>query len=276
MLQFAVLGHPVAHSLSPRMHADFAQQTGIVLQYQAIDIDTDGFAQRLQELHAEGWQGFNVTLPHKQAALAACTDASATARNAGAANTLIRQDDGWYGDNTDGEGLLRDLRDNLDIPLQGRRILILGAGGAARGIIEPLLRQQPAELVLSSRSPWKPEAIAAEFAAIGTLRPCTHLALKGDCFDLIINAASVGHLGHFMRLPPGLFASGAAGYDLSYGSAHAAFAAWAREAGAARVDDGLGMLVEQGAVSFERWHGVQPRTDALIARLRSELGQDAG
>lgn len=271
MLRFAVLGHPVAHSLSPRMHADFAQQTGIVLQYEALDVAPEEFPQRVQALYDEGWAGCNVTLPHKAEALAVCARASDTAQRAGAINVLIRDDDGWRGDNTDGEGLLRDLRDNLDIPLRGRRIVVLGAGGAARGILEPLLRQEPAELVLSNRSPWKPEQIAQDFAPVGNIRPCTHLALKGDSFDLIINATSAGHGGHFPLMPEGLFDEGAVAYDLSYGRAHAPFAEWARAAGAERVIDGLGMLVEQGAVSFEKWHGVLPRSDALIARLRSEI-----
>lgn len=273
MKRCAVIGHPVAHSLSPRVHAAFADEAGIALDYQALDIAPDAFEARLAELHAEGWHGFNVTLPHKLAALALCGEAvSERARDAGAVNTLLRSDTGWRGDNTDGEGLLRDLRDNLGVALAGRRVLLLGAGGAARGIIAPLLAQQPAELALSNRNPWKPEALAEAFAGRGPLRPCTHHALKGDAFDVVINATSAGHSGGFPRMPPGLFADGAVAYDLSYGQAHAPFADWARTEGAARIHDGLGMLVEQAAVSFELWHGVLPHTDRVLSALREVQG----
>jgi shikimate dehydrogenase len=270
MKRLAVVGHPVAHSLSPRVHAAFAREARVELEYGALDIAPEALTAQLEALHAEGWTGFNVTLPHKLAAKALCRSVSTRAEDAGAVNTLIRDEDGWRGDNTDGEGLLRDLRDNLGIELSGKRILLLGAGGAARGVIAPLLDQRPAELVVSNRNPWKPEALAEQFAGRGTLRPCTHLALKGDRYDLIINATSAGHDGRFLRLPPGLFDADAKAYDLSYGKAHTPFADWARSAGARAVHDGLGMLVEQAAVSFQLWHGVLPHTDAVISMLREE------
>lgn len=269
MSRFGVIGQPVAHSASPRIHAAFGEQLGIALDYERIEVDPDALSERLSELHAQGFTGLNVTLPHKQAVSELCARRSARARLAEAVNTLSRIDAGWAGDNTDGEGLLRDLRENLGVTLAGERVLVLGAGGAARGILPSLLESGPAELVLSNRSPWKPEAIAEALAAHGPVRPATHMALKGDRFGLVINAMSVGHRGSFPRLPEGLLAPGAVAYDLSYGAAHAPFAHWAHGAGAASVHDGLGMLVEQAAASFAIWHGRRPETAPVIAMLRA-------
>ena len=271
MDRYAVIGQPIAHSLSPRIHADFAHQARIALEYEAIEVSEAALEQELSKLHRAGYKGLNVTLPHKVSVAAFCENRSERAKLAGAVNTLVRSDTGWNGDNTDGEGLIRDLRDNFDIEVRGRRILLLGAGGAARGVIGPLLAQNPAELVLSNRNPWKPEALAEHFKPVGVVRPCTHLALKGDRFDLIINATSAGHSGEMPRLPGQLLAEGGACYDLSYGSAHAPFHAWAESQNASLIADGIGMLAEQAAVAFELWNGVLPRTDALIAVLRKAL-----
>ncbi|SFF25529.1 shikimate dehydrogenase [Fontimonas thermophila] len=268
MDRYAVIGHPVAHSKSPRIHAAFAQQTAQTLHYEAIAVTPAELAATLQNLHQQGYRGLNVTLPHKVAVMALCTAVTDRARQAGAVNTLIRADDGWHGDNTDGEGFMRDLV-RLGFAVTGRRVLVLGAGGAARGILEPLLRAQPAELVVSNRTPWKPEALAEAFKNLGRIRPCTHLALKGDRYDLIINATSAGHDGRMVRLPGQLLAAGGDCYDLSYGEAFAPFAAWARAQNAARIADGLGMLVEQAAAAFERWRGVRPDTAPVIALLRA-------
>ena len=267
MKRFAVIGQPVAHSLSPRIHAAFAAAAGIELDYQALAIDEADLATRLDALHDEGWAGFNVTLPHKQAVMARCEDLSEAARRAGAVNTLTRTDSGWHGDNTDGTGLVRDLA-RAGVVTAGQRVLILGAGGAARGIIAPLLATRPASLVISNRNPWKPEALSEAFADLGTLTPRTHWALKGDAFDLVINATSAGHSGPMPPMPDGLFADGAVAYDLSYGTAHAPFAEWAKAEGARVVHDGLGMLVEQAAASFARWHGVTPDTAPVLKALR--------
>lgn len=268
MDRYAVIGSPVGHSQSPRIHAQFAAQTGQSLVYEAIEIAPEALAAELQRLHAEGYRGLNVTLPHKLAAMQLCEQLSERAQLAGAVNTLVRSDSGWRGDNTDGAGLIADLRDNLKIALAGRRVLVLGAGGAARGILKPLLEQQPAELVVSNRNPWKPEELAEQFKPHGKIRPCTHLALKGDLFDVIINATSAGHDGRAPRLPGQLLAAGGVCYDLSYGKAFAPFADWARGQQAALVADGLGMLVEQAAVSFELWRGVRPVTAGVLQALR--------
>ena len=269
MSRFAVIGQPIAHSASPRIHTAFGEQLGIALDYERLEVEPEALSERLTELHAAGYAGLNVTLPHKQAVATECARVSERARLAEAVNTLSRIDAGWTGDNTDGEGLLRDLQDNLGVAVAGKRVLVLGAGGAARGILPPLLETGPAELVLSNRSPWKPETIAEALAAHGPIRPATHMALKGDHFEIVINAMSVGHQGAFPRMPDGLLAQGAAAYDLSYGAAHTPFAEWARAAGAVAVHDGLGMLVEQAAASFALWHGQRPETAPIIAMLRA-------
>ncbi|MDE2148516.1 MAG: shikimate dehydrogenase [Gammaproteobacteria bacterium] len=269
MDRYAVLGQPIAHSLSPRIHALFAQATGARLDYTAIEVAPAALAETLHRLHAAGYAGLNLTLPHKIDAAALCAALSQRAHRAGAVNTLIRTDAGWHGDNTDGLGLVCDLSGNLGLKLAGLRTLILGAGGAARGILAPLLAQGVAELVLSGRTPWQPEELAKAFAALGPIRPCTHLALKGDSFDLVINATSAGHAGQVPQLPPGLFAAGAVAYDLGYGKAARPFLEWARTHGAARTADGLGLLVEQAAEAFLRWRGVRPQTAAVLASLRA-------
>jgi shikimate dehydrogenase len=270
MLRFAVLGQPVAHSRSPQIHQWFGEQLGIALSYEKIEVAPEAFDETQKRLHAEGHAGLNITLPHKLAAFAASASRTERAELAGAVNTLIREPDGWRGDNTDGPGLVRDLKDNLKLTLAGKKILVLGAGGAARGILKPLLDEQPAEVALSSRNPWKPEELAAVFKPHGAYRPCTHLALKGDRFDLVINATSVGHDGRFLNLPGQLLAPGGACYDLTYGKAFEPFRDWAEKQNAALIADGLGMLVEQAAVSFEAWHGVRPQTGQILDRLREK------
>ena len=267
MDRYGVIGQPVAHSLSPRLHTLFAQQTKQPLSYEALDVAPEALADTLKKLHADGWRGLNVTLPHKLAVAALCESVSERAQLAGAVNTLIRTDSGWTGDNTDGIGLVRDLK-NQGIAVSGKRVLLLGAGGAARGVLKPLLDEKPAELTLSNRNPWKPEKIAAEFKPHGRIRPATHLSLRGDRFDLILNATSAGHDGVMPRLSANVLGQGGVCYDLSYGKAHAPFAVWAKQQQAAKLADGLGMLVEQAAASFELWRGVHPQTAPVLSELR--------
>lgn len=267
MDRYGVIGQPVAHSKSPQIHQQFAEASGQALTYERVEVAPEQLADTLTRLHAEGWLGLNITLPHKQAVAALCETVTPRAQLAGAVNTLLRTEAGWRGDNTDGEGCVRDLL-RLGYTLRGKSVLVLGAGGAARGILGPLLQQAPAELTLSNRNPWKPEELALQFKETGTIRPCTHLALKGDHFDLIINATSAGHAGLMPRLPEGLLAPGGECYDLNYGAAHAPFAEWARAQGASRIADGLGMLVEQAAAAFELWRGLRPETVGVIERLR--------
>jgi shikimate dehydrogenase len=275
MDRYAVIGHPISHSKSPLIHALFARQTQQDLSYDAVEVEPDVLPAALITLHEQGYQGLNVTLPHKVAVAALCEAVSERAQIAGAVNTLIRTPTGWRGDNTDGEGLIRDLVENLHLAITNKRVLVLGAGGAARGILKPLLDQNPQELVLSNRNPWKPEELAEQFKPHGKIRPATHIALKGDQFDLIINATSAGHGNNDLRLPAHLLADGGACYDLSYGKAFESFAGWACTQGATRVSDGIGMLVGQAAASFAIWRGVQPEVKPVIARLREPDNRDA-
>lgn len=266
--RYAVIGQPIAHSRSPVIHAQFAKQTAQDLRYEAIAIAPEALAAELQRLHGEGVRGLNVTLPHKQAVARLCESVSARAQLAGAVNTLTRTATGWVGDNTDGEGFVTDLA-RLGLHVAGRRVLVLGAGGATRGILAPLLAAKPAQLVVSNRNPWKPEELAELFKPLGSITPRTHLALKGDRYDLIINATSAGHSGGIPMLPGQLLAPGGECYDLSYCDAHAPFARWAASQGAARIEDGLGMLIEQAASSFAIWRGVRPQTVATMDHVRA-------
>ena len=271
MDRYAVVGQPISHSKSPVIHALFAAQTGQDLRYEAIEIAPDALAADLQRLHADGFRGANVTLPHKQAVAKLCESVSDRAQLAGAVNTLVRTEGGWTGDNTDGEGFLMDLA-RVGIVLAGRSVLVLGAGGAARGILAPILGARPSQLCVSNRNPWKPEELAETFKPIGTIIPRTHLALKGDRFDVIINATSAGHGGGLPMLPGQLLAPGGDCYDLSYGAAGQPFCRWAHAQRVSRCSDGLGMLVEQAASSFALWRGVRPQTAAVLAELRRRMG----
>lgn len=270
-MKFAVLGQPIAQSLSPQIHRSFAEQLGAKIDYDRIEVAPEAFGERLAALHAQHYAGVNVTAPHKLAALASGAEQTERARLAGAANTLTRLDTGWRADTTDGEGLIRDIRDNLGWHIAGQAVLLLGSGGAARSVLKALLDERPAELVLSGRTPWNVEKIAAELKAHGPVRPCTNLALKGSRFDLIVNATSAGHEGEAPRISPGVLKSDGACYDMNYGNAHGPFRDWAAAEGATRIADGLGMLVEQAAASFALWHGQRPQTAPVIAPLRAGL-----
>ena len=270
-MRFAVLGHPVAHSLSPRIHAAFGRQTGIGLQYEAVDCEAWQLAAALAEFAAAGGVGCNLTLPHKQAGLALCTTVSERARLAGAVNTLRRDGDGWFGDNTDGAGLVRDLTGRHALDLRGRRTLMLGAGGAAHGVAPALLDAGIGELFVVNRHAERADALVDALAQPGRVhsRYWDDLSDLG-AFDLVVNATSAGLGGSDVVLPFALAGARSAAVDLSYGEAAIGFLAWARSAGCAHALDGLGMLVEQAALAFEIWHGQHPDTDAVYAMLRGE------
>ena len=271
--RFAVFGHPIAHSLSPRIHARFAQLTGIRLHYSAIDAPPEMFAAQLIAFGAGGGRGANVTLPLKQSACALSAELSDFARRAGAVNTLTRLPDRrWRGDNTDGAGFVRDLTGRHGLDLRGRRSLLLGAGGAARAAAFALLDAGVGEVIIVNRTPEHADAVAD---AVGEpkrvyTRYWDDLSASGN-FDLIVNATSAGHGGAGLTLPFGLVGSRTLCYDLSYGTAAFSFLAWARAARAAQALDGLGLLVEQAAESFVIWHGVRPDTDVVYDELRGEL-----
>ncbi|MDR1424851.1 MAG: shikimate dehydrogenase [Azoarcus sp.] len=274
MDRYAVIGNPVEHSKSPRIHALFVRQTGQDMRYDARCAPRDGFAAAVQAFRGEGGRGANVTVPFKLDACALADALSTRAQAAGAVNTLTFTDEGIAGDNTDGVGLLRDLIVNLACPLAGQRVLLLGAGGAARGVLVPLLDARPAKLVIANRSSARARELHAALAAHGgqaAFRAGGFADLAGDAFDVVINATSASLEHALPPLPQGVFAPGAFAYDLMYGEAAQAFLAASRAAGAARCADGLGMLVEQAAESFAIWRGVRPDSGAVLAELRREL-----
>lgn len=265
--RYAVIGHPIAHSKSPAIHTAFARQTGQDIVYEAILAPLDGFAAAVAAFRAAGGKGMNVTVPFKLEALALADEPSERARLAGAANTLRFDADGMFADNTDGVGLVRDLAGRLGVVLAGRRVLILGAGGAARGVILPLLEEKPALAAIANRTPEKAAALAARFASFGNLAAGGFDDFAGGAFDVVINATSASLGGAGLALPTGLFAPGALAYDMVYGQGETPFLRAARRLGAARVADGLGMLVEQAAESFFLWRGVRPETAPVLAML---------
>ncbi|GAA5068124.1 shikimate dehydrogenase [Lysobacter panacisoli] len=272
--RFAVIGHPVAHSLSPRIHAAFGRQTGIALEYTAMDATPELFDAILAEFAAEGGVGANVTLPHKGRAAASCTTLSERARRAGAVNTLVRTATGWEGDNTDGVGLVRDLTERHGLDLRARRTLLIGAGGAARGVAPALLDAGIGDLFIVNRTPERADALADALSMPGRVHP-RYLRDIGSLgtFDLIVNATSAARADGLPALPMALANPRTAAVDLSYGEVAIPFLAWARAAGSRDCIDGLGMLVEQAAESFQRWHGVRPETDEVFEELREHRAE---
>ena len=266
---YAVMGSPVAHSKSPEIHAMFSRETGIALEYTAIHVDRGGFTAAVRNFHANGGTGLNVTLPFKAEAFRLADTHSERAARAGTANTLRLDDDGSvYADNTDGPGLVTDIVDNVGVPLDGRRILLLGAGGAARGVLGPLLDAAPAALVVANRTPGRAADMARDFAASGAVSSSGFAALGKSRFDVVINATSASLAGDLPPIPEHCVAGAALAYDMMYANEPTVFMQWASRAGAGRVCDGLGMLVEQAAESFRLWHGVRPRTTSVIEALR--------
>lgn len=267
---FAVFGTPISHSLSPRIHAAFARQADIDLSYVAIEAGPEDFATRLQAFADAGGVGANVTMPLKGLAAELATTRGERAQRMGVANTLVRTTDGWHADNTDGIGLVRDLTDRHALDLRGRRTLIVGAGGGARGIAPSLLDAGIGELFIVNRSPERADALADMLGQPGRVHPryLGDVAGIGE-FDLVINATSANRGGALEHLPRSLVGRRTAAVDLSYGEAAIPFMAWARATGCHDAIDGLGMLVEQAAESFKLWHGVRPDTSAVFAELSS-------
>jgi shikimate dehydrogenase len=266
--RYAVFGHPVAHSLSPRIHAAFARQTGVEMEYAAIDAAPNEFDSALAAFASVGGRGANITLPHKEHALALCSGLTSRAKRAGAVNTLTRHGDRWDGDNTDGIGLVHDLTERRRLDLRGRRVLMLGAGGAARGVAPALLDAGIAELWLVNRTPEKADSLADALGEPGRVhtRYWEDLAQLG-AFDMLVNATSAGRSAGGLTLPFSLATTRSLAVDLSYGEAAISFLAWAGAAGCEHRIDGLGMLVEQAAESFTIWHGKRPDTDAVFDAL---------
>mgnify|MGYP001139558539 CR=1 FL=1 len=260
--RYAVFGNPISHSKSPGIHAEFARQTRQDLSYEAIEAPLADFRATVQAFRDAGGRGANVTVPFKEQAWQLATQRSERADAAGAVNTLTFADGEIYGDNTDGAGLVNDLVGNLGFDPAGRRILLLGAGGAARGVGLPLMERQPAELFVANRTAYRARELSSRFDCYGG----GYEALPGRQFDLVINATAASLAGDMPPLPDDIFAPGALAYDMMYGR-DTPFLAFARAHGA-QATDGLGMLVEQAAEAFFVWRGVRPATAPVIARLR--------
>ena len=259
---YAVFGNPISHSKSPRIHAEFARQTGQDMTYEAIEAPLDGFPDAVRAFFAAGGRGCNVTVPFKEQAFLLANQRTDRAKAAGAVNTLSFDGTDIFGDNTDGAGLVNDLVNNLGFILAGRRILLLGAGGAARGVGLPLMEARPAELFIANRTAYKARELSAMFDCYGG----GFDALPGRQFDLVINATAASLAGDLPPLPEDVFVAGALAYDMMYGR-ETPFMTFARTHGA-KVVDGLGMLVEQAAEAFYIWRGMRPETRPVMDLLR--------
>ena len=265
------MGNPVAHSKSPQIHAAFARQTGETLVYQAIHVELDGFPAALDAFQKMGGKGLNITLPFKEAAWQSAQMLSSRADRARAVNTLwFGQGGKRHGDNTDGIGLIRDLTMNHDIQLTGKDVLVLGAGGAVRGILDPLFDQDPARVVIANRTVSRAIELARLFLDRGELVACDYEALRGQHFHTVINGTSASLQGSVPPLPDNLLLPDACCYDMMYAEIDTVFVTWARAHHVGKALDGIGMLVEQAAESFYIWRGVRPDTRPVIEMLRKE------
>lgn len=273
--RYGVMGNPIDHSQSPRIHRLFAAQTQQALEYNAISVAPGELAAAVDGFRRDGGRGLNITLPFKRDAWVYADILSARAERAGAVNTLVFRDNGEaLGDNTDGLGLVRDLVENHGLMLADKRILLVGAGGAARGVIGLLLDKKPAKLIIANRTSGKAVELAMLFNRLGPVSGYSLDALQGFRFDLIINATAASLEGEMPPLPAGLVAEGGWCYDMMYGSTLSPFMSWGLAQGALQAVDGLGMLVEQAAESFWLWRGIRPDTAAVIAELRRSLSDD--
>lgn len=269
---YAVIGNPIGHTKSPLIHMLFAEATGQNLDYVAIEGPMGGFAGRVDQFRRDGGRGLNVTAPFKLDACAYATDLSERARMAGAVNAMKFERERAHAENFDGVGLANDIQHNLGYPLAGRRILLLGAGGAARGAILPFLDEKPAVLAIANRTPDKARALASRFSAFGDIVAVEYGDLAGlPPFDLVVNATSASLAGELPPVPEACFSSGCLGYELAYGKGLTPFLHLARSARAGRLADGVGMLVEQAAEAFQWWRGIRPDTAPVIERLTIPL-----
>lgn len=269
MTRYAVIGDPVAHSKSPRIHTLFAEQFTADVQYAAIQVEADGLKSFVGEFFSAGGGGLNVTVPHKESAFALCASTSRQAQLAKAVNTLMLDSNGeLFGDNTDGRGIVTDITENHQVAIAGKRVLLVGAGGAARGALPALIEQSPEQIVLVNRTLAKAQTIQNEFADIARVDATSFEALDRKPFDIIINATSLSLHGELPALSPALIAESTCCYDMMYGDSDTVFVSWAKQHGAGVCLDGLGMLVEQAAESFLLWQGKRPETQPVIAALR--------
>lgn len=270
--KYAVFGNPIKHSRSPQIHSAFALQTGQDVSYRAHQVDKGKFADAARSFFDNGGKGLNITVPFKMDAFEFADELSHRAKRAGAVNTLALQDDGRiYGDNTDGVGMARDITENLAWDITGKRVLLIGAGGAIRGIVGPLIKRKPSLLVIANRTVSKAQQLASDFSDLGDVRGCSFQALSGNQFDIIINGTSASLAGELPPLPSDLVSDEGCCYDMMYSAEPTPFMRWAAENMAWAVSDGLGMLVEQAAESFCIWRGVRPKTKPVIDQVRESL-----
>ena len=266
--RYGVMGYPVSHSRSPVIHRLFALQTGQNLQYELLQVRPDNLETAIKQFERTGGKGLNITVPHKSEVTKLVDQMSERASTAGAVNTLVFQDDEIFGDNTDGVGFLRDLRSNLGLKLEDANILILGAGGATRGIISPLLDADPKSVMIANRTITKAKGLAEHFSSQGPVSSCRFQDVGTlPIYDLVINATSAGFKGETPPYPEAAINEHTICYDLSYGLTTTPFSQWASEQGAARSVMGWGMLVEQAAESFHLWRGVRPDTAAVLKQI---------
>lgn len=271
MDRYAVIGNPISHTKSPLIHGSFARQTGQQLEYGAIEGPLGGLRQAVLDFRAQGGRGMNVTAPFKLDAFGLATDRLERAELAGATNALKFEGERILADNFDGVGLVNDIQRNLGCALAGKRVLLLGAGGAARGALLPFLAQRPAELVIANRTTARATELATRFAAAGRVIGCGYADLAGETFDVVVNATSASLKAELPPLPAEAFTRCVLAYELAYGKGLTPFLRLARGAGVERLADGVGMLVEQAAEAFVWWRGVRPDTAALIAQLTVPL-----
>ncbi|HHI93508.1 MAG TPA: shikimate dehydrogenase [Gammaproteobacteria bacterium] len=266
------MGNPISHSRSPQIHAAFAQQTGQRIVYTATQVDPGGFEQAVGNFFAHGGKGLNITVPFKREAWALASELGPEAKQAGAVNTLLMNAEGQLvGRNTDGVGLVRDILQNHTGSIAGKKILLVGAGGAARGVLQPLLTEAPAQLLIVNRTPGRAHELAADFSALGSVKGAAFDDLAGQNFDLIINATAASLHGEVPPLPDETCAINTWCYDMMYSAEPTPFMRWAAQHGAEKSMDGLGMLVEQAAESFFLWRGVRPETAPVIQTVRAQL-----
>lgn len=271
--QYAVFGNPINHSKSPAIHRQFAEQTGQDMHYSKQLINEADFEKSAQDFFAQGGKGLNITVPFKLEAFSFAQQLTPRAQRAGAVNTLALQADGKIlGDNTDGIGMVHDMH-NLDWQLEGKRILILGAGGAVRGILQPLLEEQPAQIIIANRTFSKAEELVKQFHDLGDMQARTFEQLSGEHFDIVINGTSASLNGELPPLPDNLLNTNACCYDMMYGAEPTIFMRWAAENGAAKIADGLGMLVGQAAEAFYIWRHIRPEVIPVITALRRQLNE---
>ena len=270
---YAVFGNPINHSKSPAIHRQFAEQTVQDMHYTKQLVNEGEFAQAAEAFFAQGGKGLNITVPFKLDAYQFAQKLTPRAERAGAVNTLAKTSDGSIlGDNTDGIGMIHDMH-NLDWDIEGKRVLILGAGGAVRGILQPLLEENPAQVVIANRTLAKAEELVKSFHDLGDMKAKSFDQLENETFDMVINGTSASLQGDLPPLPDDLLAPGACCYDMMYGSEPTVFLRWAQEHGAAQVADGLGMLVGQAAEAFYVWRQIRPEVVPVISALRRQMAE---